>query len=83
MATMAEVGIYNFYFEPAEVRVPVGGTVVWKAHTPDHTTTSRDQVWGSDIIPVAETFSFAFTKPGTYKYICAIHPEMEGTVIAQ
>jgi plastocyanin len=28
-----------------------------------------------------DTFSLAFTKPGTYPYACAIHPQMIGQVV--
>jgi len=27
------------------------------------------------------TYSFTFTKPGRYEYICSIHPTMHGTVV--
>jgi plastocyanin len=30
----------------------------------------------------AETFSLVFTKPGTYPYVCVLHPGMAGQVVA-
>jgi plastocyanin len=31
-------------------------------------------------MPAFETFSLTFTKPGTYRYVCAAHPHMQGTI---
>lgn len=28
-------------------------------------------------------FSFVFSKPGTYKYFCSVHPRMVGTVVVE
>jgi len=30
-----------------------------------------------------ESFTFKFDKPGTYKFICSIHPQMLGTIIVK
>jgi len=30
-----------------------------------------------------DRFSFKFDRPGTYKYVCSIHPQMMGTVTVQ
>jgi plastocyanin len=30
-----------------------------------------------------EHFMFTFSKAGTYKYFCSIHPHMTGTVIVK
>ena len=30
-----------------------------------------------------ETFSFEFDKPGTYHFMCSIHPQMVGTIVVQ
>ncbi|MGV7605605.1 hypothetical protein PJN30_12990 [Mycobacterium kansasii] len=29
------------------------------------------------------TFSYAFTTPGTFTYVCGIHPFMHGTVVVR
>jgi plastocyanin len=51
--------------------------------TVTHTTTSDNgdpASWNQTLAPGA-TFSFTFTKPGTYTYHCAIHAFMTGTII--
>jgi plastocyanin len=38
----------------------------------------------SGLMPiVAQSFSLTFTKPGTYSYICLLHPGMAGQVVVQ
>jgi plastocyanin len=29
------------------------------------------------------TFEFKFEKPGTYHYLCTIHPRMVGTIVVE
>lgn len=81
------VAIRNFTFEPAEVRVPVGGKVAWvncaPADEPAHTSTSDQGVWSSPLLPPSETFAFTFTQAGTFPYHCEPHPFMQATVIVE
>ncbi|HVC65465.1 MAG TPA: plastocyanin/azurin family copper-binding protein, partial [Candidatus Dormibacteraeota bacterium] len=30
-----------------------------------------------------ETYSYTFTKPGTYEYFCTLHPLMTGKVVVR
>lgn len=79
----------SFGFVPASITVKVGTTVVWTNKTSaPHTVTSDDgKTFDSGInTPIAAnggTFSFTFTKAGTYTYHCQIHPFMTATVIVQ
>jgi plastocyanin len=78
----AEVGLRDNRFDPMTLTVSAGTTVRWanngKHH---HTVTSDKRDWGSKEIPQGGTFSYTFTKPGTYTYHCAIHPgDMRGSV---
>jgi amicyanin len=76
------VTIENFKFDPASVTVPVGSTVTWtnKDEEP-HTVAAKDGSFHSSSLDTKGTYSFTFTKPGTYDYICSIHPFMTGTVV--
>jgi len=77
------VKIAQLAFSPASVNVPVGGTVTWTNGDPvDHTVTSMGQgPLGSPTIGAGGTYSSTFTTAGTYKYYCAVHPDMMGTVV--
>lgn len=76
-----QVTIQDFSFEPGAVRVPVGATVTWtnKDEEP-HTVFSNDDVFKSKALDTDEKFSFKFTKAGTYKYFCSVHPKMVATI---
>jgi len=77
----ASVTIKNFDFHPMAISVPVGATVTWKNLDGEpHTVTSTDGAFRSDALDEDDTFSFRFTKPGVYKYLCTIHPRMVASV---
>jgi plastocyanin len=74
----------NFDFTPMTLTVKAGTTVTWKnADGEPHTVTSDTGLFRSGGLDQDDTFSFKFDKPGTYKYVCSIHPKMVGTVIVQ
>ena len=77
----ASVTIKNFDFHPMEISVPVGATVTWKNLDGEpHTVTSTDGSFRSAALDEGDAYSFKFTKPGVYKYLCTIHPRMGATV---
>lgn len=80
----------SFVFSPSTLTIKVGTTVIWKNSTQTpHTVTSLDanKTFNSgDNTPINSnmTFSFTFTKAGTYKYQCDFHPQtMQATIIVQ
>jgi plastocyanin len=77
------VSIKDFAFGPAEAAVRVGTTVTWKNADQDpHTVTSTGNTGPlrSPTLAQGETYSYTFTKPGRYDYLCTIHPFMTATV---
>jgi amicyanin len=76
------VTISDFKFNPATLTVPVGATVTWtnKDEEP-HTIAAKDGSFHSPGVDANGTYSFTFTTPGSYDYICSIHPFMTGTVV--
>lgn len=80
----ATVTIKNFDFAPMSVTVSAGSTVTWKNLDGEpHTVTSTDGLFRSGAIDQDQSYSFKFDKPGTYKYLCSIHPKMQATVIVK
>lgn len=80
-ARPGRIAIADFAFEPATAVVPAGSEVTWRNADPaDHTVTSPDGDFGSDALGTGESFSHRFDEPGSYRYQCAIHPEMKGKV---
>ncbi len=74
------VGIADFKFTPPDVKVPVGGSVVWTNNDKQpHTATSSGSFDAGAIQPGASA-TVAFQTAGTFTYICSFHPFMTGTV---
>ncbi|MER6078453.1 cupredoxin family copper-binding protein [Streptomyces sp. NPDC001833] len=77
------VAIKNFAFAPATLKVPAGTTVTWTNQDTDAHTVTSDGSGGplhSAALATHGTYSYTFTKPGTYAYLCTIHPFMTATV---
>ena len=59
-----------------------GQTVDWLNDDGEaHTVSALDGSFNSGIMNSGDAFSETFETPGTFDYICAIHPTMTGTVI--
>ena len=80
----ASVTLIDESFQPPTLEVAVGATVTWENidGDDDHTVTSTDGAFNSGVLPAGSAFEHAFAAPGTYPYFCAIHPEMQGTIVA-
>jgi plastocyanin len=77
------VDIGDFAFEPTPVEISAGQSIVWEnTHTQAHTATGNgDQEWDTqNIAPGESSEPVLFEDAGSFTYICALHPFMEGTV---
>ena len=69
---------------PSTLTVPAGTAVTWINHDDDvHTVTSTAEVFHSPGIDTDETFTYTFTKPGTYEYFCKVHALMTGRIVVR
>ncbi|MFI2206575.1 plastocyanin/azurin family copper-binding protein [Streptomyces sp. NPDC020192] len=81
--TADTVAIKNFAFSPTTLKVTAGTTVTWTNQDADaHTVTSAGSggPLHSPALAGHATYSYRFTKPGTYAYLCTIHPFMTAKV---
>jgi plastocyanin len=77
------VPIKSFAFSMS-VTVPVGGAVTWKNLDGEpHTVVSTEGLFRSAALDQGDSFTFRFAKPGTYRYICSIHPNMRAVVVVK
>ena len=77
----ASVTIADRAFAPASIEVAAGGTVEWtNADGEGHTVSATGGAFESGIMPEGAVFTQVFETPGVFDYVCAIHPEMRGTV---
>ena len=78
------VGISDMQFTPVTIQVPVGTTVHWSNNdSMAHTVTADDGSFNSGSLAKDASFTHLFNKAGTYKYHCAFHSSMTGTVIVR
>jgi plastocyanin len=81
------VSVADFYFAPTELTIPKGGAVKWvwaAANTEPHDVHLKQGPKGLKAKGSYSTkttavtnarFEKSFPTPGTYKYICTIHPK--------
>ncbi|MGV9664692.1 cupredoxin domain-containing protein [Nocardia niigatensis] len=76
------VTIDNFAFGPTSLTVKVGTTVSWTNHDEEpHTVVADDGSFRSPTLGNNATYTFTFTKAGSFAYVCSIHPFMHATVV--
>lgn len=76
------VTIKGVAFNPKEVHVKVGETLIWNWDDGglEHTATADDKSFDSTR-KAAGSFQWKFTKAGTVAYHCEVHSKMHGTVV--
>ncbi len=83
-STGHSVSIANFAFSPTALTVKKGTKVIWTNNdTVTHTVTADKGAFNSGPLAPGRTFSFTFTKAGSYSYHCNIHPSMMATIVVQ
>jgi plastocyanin len=71
----------QYAFSPKSITISVGDTVRWdnKSSAAEGHTVTGDGL-DSGTLKKGDSYSFKFKKAGTFKYDCAIHPDMKGSV---
>ena len=82
---VAEVLIEINFFNPAELKVPVGTTVRWvNDDTKPHKIVAYDRTFYGERMQPGDIYEFTFTKSGTYAYFDAVFPKTyRGTIIVE
>ncbi len=80
-AKQATVEMRDFEFFPARLTVDVGTEVTWvnRGNVP-HNAVAGDGTFDTGLQQRDASQSMVLDRPGTYFYVCTIHPTMEGTV---
>jgi plastocyanin len=78
------VQISNFAFSPAQITVKAGTRVTWTNHDQTaHTATANNNSFDTGTIAPKASRTVDFKRPGTYKYHCAFHAFMTGTIVVK
>lgn len=76
----ARVDIVNFTFT-GPATIGVGVTVTWTNNDDlEHDIAAKDASFNSEYLTKGKTYSRRFDAPGSFEYLCSIHPFMTGTV---
>ncbi|AGW95382.1 hypothetical protein N234_35555 [Ralstonia pickettii DTP0602] len=68
-------------FDPQELTVKAGDTVVWINKDPfPHTVTAQAGDFDSKTIATGKSWKYRATKAGVFPYVCTLHPTMKGTL---
>lgn len=76
------VAISEFLFGPEKVEAKVGQPITWSNtdDSPHQVTITGPNGRRSGIMLKGQSETLAFNEPGTYAYICGLHPNMKGTI---
>jgi len=82
VGTIHTIHIKNFAFDPADITIKKGDTVVWaNDDAAPHSIKSDSGTFDQSLISPGSTAQHTFTNaPGAYPYSCGIHPSMHGTI---
>ncbi|HLQ12925.1 MAG TPA: cupredoxin family copper-binding protein [Steroidobacteraceae bacterium] len=76
-----QVTIDGVRFDPQELTVRAGDTIVWSNHDPfPHTATAVGRQFNSREIASGRSWKFTARKKGVFAYACLLHPTMLGTL---
>ena len=82
--TASTVEIRNYRFIPETLKIPAGSTVTWTNADDDvHTVMSTTGLFVSGALDRGDHYTYQFTKPGTYKLACSLHPQMAQTIVVE
>lgn len=79
------MSIKGYAFAMPTLNVDVGDSVTWTnldAAPHDVTTTKAPLAFKSPLLKANESWTYTFAKPGTYGYVCSVHPNMVASVVA-
>ena len=78
-----QVEMVDIEFQPETIRVRTGETITWvnkDAVQHDVVNVEEGEEPRSELFNEGQTYEWTPTEPGTYEYLCTIHPNMRGTV---
>ncbi len=82
----ANAGIKDQAYTPANLAVNAGDSVTWtnnetkESSIPHTVSSSGGGPLKSGSMQPGATYSYTFANPGTYNYVCDVHPNMKGSV---
>jgi plastocyanin len=73
------IEIRDFAFATTQLEIPAGTAVIWvNIGVAPHTVTGP--FGDSGLLQPGDTFSFIFSDPGSFDYVCQLHPQMTASI---
>ena len=78
------IEISAFRYHPQTAEVHAGDTIVWiNRDVLPHTATDRGATWDTKSMAAGAQGSLVVERPGSYAYVCALHPNMQATLVVR
>ena len=75
------VTIEGTQFQPGDLTVKIGDSIVWINNDPfPHTVTSKAGGFDSQPIQPGKLWKYRAVKKGEFPYVCSLHPTMQATL---
>ena len=82
--TTHSITIQGFQYLPGSLTVQAGDTITWtNTDIVPHTATAQGDDLDSRSIESRQGWRFVAARTGTYRYVCAFHPAMRGTLVVR
>lgn len=80
-----QITIRNYAYSPASIRVKTGTSITWmnQDSVPHTATSTAGQGFDTGILAQGESATIVIDTPGTYDYICSVHPAMKGVLVVE
>jgi plastocyanin len=76
------VNVVSFAFQPNDIELELGHSVIFTVADGSHTVTSATDAWEpSGGIGEGSSFTVTPTAAGTYDFFCSFHAQMQGTIV--
>lgn len=76
------VEVKDFEFSPTSYQARAGEKVTWE-NTGEQIHNVKGRGFFSRALEPGKRYEFTFRKPGSYRYVCTLHPQMKGTIVVQ
>jgi plastocyanin len=81
-STSDAIAVRDFEFAPVDFTAKAGEKVVWE-NEGEQIHNVKGRGFFSRAMDAGESYSFTFERPGSYDYLCTLHPRMRGTVVVE
>jgi len=73
------------HYHPSDLQIAAGDSVIWTNNSGvvHNVVFESPFIQSSGFIKDGDTFETDFANPGTYPYLCTIHPTMRGTIVVE